>query len=170
MPQPPPAEAVIALDSGGRYVDANEAALALLGVSLAELRSSAPDRFSIRPTTEPEQAALRDQWQRRGAHQPLVGTAGMRRADGSTIRVGYEIEASDAGFLARLWPVEGAPEAPASVYTVGDVLREWRAAERELAELTPGTPEWTRASSEFELLRGRYQEFFKASERPRRDG
>jgi hypothetical protein len=40
------------------------------------------------------------------------------------------------------------------------VLREWRAAERDLAELMPGTPEWARTLNEIELLRGRYQELF----------
>jgi hypothetical protein len=41
---------------------------------------------------------------------------------------------------------------------VGDVLREWRAAERSLAELTPDTPHWERTLSEIDMLRGRYQE------------
>jgi hypothetical protein len=41
------------------------------------------------------------------------------------------------------------------------VLRQWRVAERVLAELAPGTPEWTRTVSEIELLRGKYQELFR---------
>ena len=148
------------IDTAGQYVDANEPALDLLGVSLAELRTSAPDRFAIRPTIDAEQAALRANWES-GGSQPLIGTAGLRRADGTTIRVAYAVETADSGFRARLWQVEGSPQAPASVYTVGDVLRQWRAAERELAELAPGTPEWARTLSEIELLRGKYQELFK---------
>lgn len=156
----PPAEAVITLDRAGRYTWANEAALHLLGVTLAELRASPSDRFAIQPAREDEQAALRKAWES-GGSPPLVGTAGLRRADGTTVRVSYAIEADDSGFRARLRPVEGSPEGPPSVYSVGSVLREWRAAERRLAELSPDSPEWTRTVSEIELLRGRYRELFR---------
>jgi len=154
-------EAVLSLDAMGRYIDANEPALQLLGVTLAELRASSPDRFAIRPSDEAEQAALRAEWES-GGSRPLVGTAGMKRADGTPIRVSYAIEALDSGYRARLWEVDGSPEAPPSVFTVGSVLREWRAAERKLAELAPGTAEWGRILGDIELLRGRYQELFKS--------
>lgn len=155
------AEAVISLDKTGRYVGANKPALQLLGVTLNELRASPPDRFAIRPPDQSEQAALRAEWESAGS-RPLVGTAGMKRADGTPIRVSYAIEAARSGYRARLWRVEGAPEAPPSVFTVGTVLREWRAAERELAELVPGTLEWGRRLIEIELLRDRYHELFKS--------
>jgi PAS domain-containing protein len=157
----PAGEAVLNIDATGRYVRANKRALELLGVTFAELQASPPDRFAIRPTSESEQAAFRAEWESDGA-RPLVGTAGLKRADGSTIRVSYAIEASGSGFTARLWQVEGSPEAPSSVYTVGGVLRQWRAAERDLAELMPGSAEWARTLAEIELLRGKYQELFKS--------
>lgn len=163
MPDAHPTEAVISIDETGQYTEANAAALELLGVSLAELRRSAPDRFAIRPTLEAEQAALRDQWESSGA-QPLVGTAGLRRADGTTIRVSYAIEPAPSGFRARMRAVEGSPEAPPSVFTVGAVLKEWRAAERVLAELEPDTPEWTRTQGEVDMLRGRYRQLFKQAQ------
>ena len=169
MPEPQTTEAVIALDVAGRYVDANPAALDLLGVSLADLLASAPDRFAIRPSIGAEQDALRAQWER-GGSEPLVGTAGLQRADGTPIRVAYAIETSGAGFRARLWRVGGSPLAPASVFTVGDVLREWRAAERELAELAPGTPEWARMLGEIEMLRSRYRTSFQGGEAALRRG
>lgn len=156
-----PAEAVIDIDATGRYLGANGPALELLGVTLAELRASPPDRFAIRPTNNAEQAALLAEWESNGA-RPLIGTSGLRRADGSTIRVSYAIEATGSGFRARLWRVEGSPEAPSSVYTVGGVLRQWRAAERVLAELMPGSFEWARTADEIELLRSQYQELFKS--------
>jgi PAS domain S-box-containing protein len=165
MPEDEETEAVITIDAAGQYLDANPAALRLLGVSLAELRTSAPDRFAVRPTTDADQAALRAQWET-GGTQPLIGTAGLRRADGTTIRISYAIEAAEGGYRARMWQVSGAPEAPSSVFTVGDVLREWRVAERVLAELPPGTPEWARTRSEIDLLRGRYQELFRAVRPP----
>jgi PAS domain-containing protein len=153
-------EAVIRIDAAGRYVDANEAALELLGVTLAELRESPGDRFSMRPTNADEQAAFREEWESAGS-RPLVGTAGLKRGDGATIRVLYAIEADESGYLARLWAVPGSPDAPPSVFSVGEVLRSWRAAERELAELTQGSPEWAQTLSEIELLRDRYRELFR---------
>jgi PAS domain S-box-containing protein len=160
MPEQQQAEAVIVLDAAGRYVDANAAALGLLGVSLEELRASAPDRFTLQPLADVEQAALRAQW-KAGGEQPVVGSAGIRRADGTTIRVSYAIEADESGVRARIWPVDGPPDAPTTLYTVGDVLREWRAAERVLAELSSGTPEWARTVDEIAVLRRQYQEIFR---------
>jgi PAS domain-containing protein len=156
-----PAEGVIHIDAAGRYTAANQTALELLGVSLSDLRASPPDRFAIAPTSPSVQAAFRAEWEANGS-RPLVGTAGLKRADGSTIRVSYAIEPTRSGFTARLWRVDGAPEAPPSVYTVGDVLREWRAAELRLAELIAGTAEWARTLTEIELLRDRYQELFRS--------
>jgi PAS domain-containing protein len=153
-------EAVIRIDAAGRYVDANAAALELLGVTLAELRASPGDRFAIRPANVAEQAAFRAEWGSAGA-RPLVRTAGLKRGDGATIRVSYAIEADESGFVARLWEVPGSPDAPPSVFSVGEVLRSWRAAERELAELQQGSPEWARTVSEIELLRDRYRELFR---------
>jgi PAS domain S-box-containing protein len=158
-------EAVVTLDTAGRFTNANAAALELFGVSLVELRASAPDRFAMRPTIDEEQAALRAQWES-GGSQPMVGTTGLRRADGTTIRVAYAIEAADSGLRARLWHVDGSPDEPTTTFTVGDVLREWRAAERELTELAPGTEHWARTLLEIELLRRRYQELFHAAAPP----
>jgi len=165
MTEPETTEAVIRIDAAGRYVDANQAALVLLRVTLAELRESPGDRFSIRPTNVAEQAAFRAEWESAGS-QPIVGTAGLKRGDGATIRVSYAIEADDSGFVARLWEVPGSPEAPPSAFSVGEVLRSWRAAERELAELKPGSPEWARTLSEIELLRDRYRELFTTVRTP----
>jgi PAS domain S-box-containing protein len=163
MPTPRPEEAIVWVDRSGRYTDANGVALDLLGVTLEELIASEPDRFAIDPSNEADQAALRAQWERAGV-RPLVGTAGLKRANGETIRVSFAIEPVESGLRARLAPIHGSPAAPATVFSVGDVLREWRAAERELAELTPGTPAWTRTLAEVQLLRERYQELFRAAE------
>lgn len=160
MGEPGATEAIIGIDAEGRYLDANDAALELLGVTLAELRQSSSDRFSMRPRNVDEQAALRAEWESAGS-RPLVGTTGMRRADGTKIRVSYAIEAAHPGFRVRLWEIPGSPEAPPSMFSVGEVLRSWRAAERELAELKPGTREWTRTLGEIEMLRGQYRELFR---------
>jgi PAS domain-containing protein len=165
MVEEQPGEAVIALDGAGRALNANQAALELLGVSLAELRAAPPGHFSIQPTDGDEQSSLRAQWPD-GGEEPLVGTTGLRRADGATIRVAYAIEATASGFKARLWQIEGSPRSPTSAYTIDEVLREWRAAERQLTELAPGTEAWARTLSEIEELRGRYRELFEAARPP----
>ena len=67
-------EAVILINRAGQYIDANAAALDLLGVALAELLASSPDRFGISPADAAEQAALRSEWEM-GVSRPLVGTA-----------------------------------------------------------------------------------------------
>jgi len=160
LTEPGTTEAVIRIDAAGAYVDANEAALELLGLTLTELRASPRDRFAIRPANVAEQAAFREEWESAGS-RPIVGTAGLKRGDGATIRVSYAIEADESGFVARLWEVPGSPDAPPSVFSVGEVLRSWRAAERELAELRQGSPEWARTLSEIEMLRDRYRELFR---------
>ena len=66
----------------------------------------------------------------------------------------------------RLRNLSREPEAPPSIHTIETVLREWRAAERDLAELVPGTAEWGRRLSEIELLRDRYHELFKSAKPP----
>jgi hypothetical protein len=60
-------------------------------------------------------------------------------------------------------PVQ-SQEAASSNHAVGEVLREWRAAERALAKLAPGTAEWTRAVGEVELLRSRYQQVSRTAD------
>jgi PAS domain-containing protein len=159
MPEEPPTEAVVDLDMAGNYVDADATALELLGVSLPELRASAPDRFALRPAIEDE-AMLHAHWEI-GGREPLAGTTSLRRADGTSIHVSYLIEATGSGFRARIWQVEGAPAAPPSASTVVDVLRDWRAAERALTVLAPGTAEWARTLDEIERLRSRYQDLFR---------
>jgi PAS domain-containing protein len=158
-----PNEAVIEFDAAGHCLNANRAALDLLRVSLDELRAAPAGHFSIQPSVDEEESALRAQWTA-GGREPLAGTTGLMRGDGATIRVAYAIESTGFGFRARLQQVEGSPHSPTSVFTVGDVLREWRAAERQLTELSPGSPDWARTLSEIELLRNRYQELFNAAE------
>ena len=165
MPARDPIAAVITIDAAGRYLDASPAALDLLGVSLAELRSSERDRFVVRAVDQAERAAARARWED-GGSQPMAGTAGLRRADGTEIRVSYTLERMEHGFRSRFWQVDGAPDSPTTALSVGDVLREWRAAERAVAELVPGSPEQKQALSEIDLLRRQYQELFRAAGPP----
>ena len=155
----PNAEGVIELDAAGRYVGANDVALEILGVTLDELLASTPDRFAVEPADPEAQAALESQWERDG-RAPVVGTTPLRRADGRVIRVTYGIAPTEDGFEARIRPADAAPSDAPTLYTVGDVLRQWRAAERRLAELTPASTDWSDAQAEIEMLRRLYQDLF----------
>jgi PAS domain S-box-containing protein len=147
--------------SDGTYTDANPAALELLGVTLDELRASPPNRFSAEPSDPEAEAAFREAWEAAG--QPDLGGAGMiRRADGSTIRVKFAIsQVEDGSFAVLLTPVPDAPPAPSVVYTVGDVLAEWRAAERRLEALPDDAPERHAILEDIDEFRERYQLLFQ---------
>ena len=55
----------------------------------------------------------------------------------------------------------GPTDAPASVYTAGDVLAQWREAERRLSTLPPDSPEIDVVQADINLYRTRYQELFR---------
>jgi hypothetical protein len=71
------------------------------------------------------------------------------------------------GFLQR--SVERDPEDPSGhppgAHVLVELLREWRAAERGLAELDPGSDAWASLQVEIERLRLRYQDAFEAMNR-----
>lgn len=51
---------------------------------------------------------------------------------------------------------------PAGSQVVRELLRQWRAAERGLAELDPDSETWALLKAEIDGLRQRYQEAFNA--------
>ena len=56
----------------------------------------------------------------------------------------------------------GAPtDAAPVVYTAGQVLAEWRAAERRLDAIPEGTAEWRAVRRDIDHFRSRYQAMFK---------
>jgi len=62
-------------------------------------------------------------------------------------------------------PTAGQVERRATVYTVGEVLAQWRAAERKLEELDAGGIEWRTVQADIASLRERYQRLFAAKQR-----
>ena len=156
----------ITLDGSGHYLSADEAALALLGVTLEELRQAPPGSFSAEPPDEEGAQALRDEWERTG-RQTLAGTANLKRPDGTSLSVTFLIEPqADGTLLAGIQPVAGGERHARKVYTIAEVLRAWRTAERELQEVAVGTPEWTELVTEVEELRSEYQRLFARGQRP----
>jgi len=151
----------LTINADGTLADANAAALALLRVTLEELVKLPPGAFSPEPPDPADGDAFREEWERQGT--PDIGGEGtLKRLDGSSIRVKFGITPLEDGrFLAIMEEVEAEVDAPPVLYTAGQVLAEWRAAERRLAAIVEGSPEWTAVSDEIEVFRQRYHALFE---------
>jgi PAS domain-containing protein len=155
----------VILNPDGTTADANAAALEMLGATLEVLRSLPPGALSPEPADPVGEAAFRKQWEAEG--QPDIGgQATVRRIDGSQVRVKFGLTPlNDGRFLAVMEPVDGSPDAAPVVYTAGQVLAEWRAAERRLQKIPEGSAEWRAIHRDIDLFRRRYQEIFKIFKR-----
>jgi PAS domain-containing protein len=148
------------INADGTTVDANDAALELFRVTLDELRTLPPGAFATEPPDPVAREAFREQWERLG-EPDLGGEATIRRLDGSEVRVKFGITPTEDGrFVAIMEEVGSATDAPAVVYTAGQVLAEWRAAERRLAEIPAGSAEWRAVTRDIEIFRARYHSLF----------
>ncbi len=152
----------ITLDAAGAIIDANSEALALYELSLDELRAAPPGAFAAEPQSDEEQEAFRRDWEASG-RPDMVGSATLRRLDGSTVRVGFGITAMpDGTYVAILRKVDEPIDAPSVVYSAGEVLARWRAAERQLETIAPDAPERHGIEEEIERFRAAYQQVFRA--------
>ena len=157
-------EATILINADGTYADASPSALSLLGVELPEFLGMAPGSFSPEPPDPEADRAFREAWQQSGSPD-LGGEATTLRGDGTKARVRFMIMPQDDGrYLVMIEPTAGQVERPATVYTVGDVPAQWRAAERKLEELDAGGIEWRTVQANIASLRERYQRLFAAKQ------
>jgi PAS domain-containing protein len=156
-----PTDASMILEADGRASHASPRALELLGVSLDQLRSLPPGAFSASPPDPDGTAAFRQAWEAEGSPD-LGGEATIRRLDGDEVRVRFAISPmGDGRFQAILEPTAGAPEEPPTLYSAGETLALWRAAERRLATLDPHGPESIAIRAEIESFQKRYQDVFR---------
>ncbi len=161
MPGP---TAAVTLDASGRYVDANETALELLGVpSVDVLRATTPDTFAPVAPDPDEQSAFQRAYAASSARGLLLEST-FRRIDGELVRARTAIVPEGDGYRVVFHPVE-RPTADLTVriYTISDVLAEWRQAERRLVEVEPGGEEAARVNELIELFRAQYQRMFATS-------
>jgi PAS domain-containing protein len=147
-------------NADGTIAYANEHALALLRATLEQIRELPPGAISADPPDPAANQAFRDEWERQG--EPDVGGVGtIRRLDGTTVRVKFGITPTDDGrFLVILEEVPPEIGARPMLYTAGQVLAEWRAAERRLAAIPEGSDEWRSVSEEVDAFRRRYHVLF----------
>ena len=156
----------VILNPDGTIASANAAALTLYGGSLAELRAAPPGAFSANPQSPEAQAALREAWESQG--QPdLVGETTINGLDGEQRRVAFGVtRLGDGRFAAILRPLDQPVESDLKVYTAGQVLAQWRAAERELQAIEPESLEAASIQREIDRFRAAYQQLFASVREP----
>ena len=153
--------ASLTIRADGRVEQATLEALDLLGVTLAELRELPPGAFSPDPPDPETDEAFRAEWEAKG-RPDIAGQATIQRLDGTKTRVRFAITPQgEDRFVAILEEIRGTVAAPPIVFTGGDVIARWRAAERRLDEVAPGSPEATAIEAEIDHLRGLYQGLFR---------
>lgn len=155
--------ASVILDPEGRFLDADEHALDLLGVpTVEELRALPPDAFAALPPDPVEQEAWRKAYFASRAEGVLAEGA-FRRADGELVRVRTAImDEGNGRYRALFYPVERPTSNLSSrVFRIADVLTEWRAAERRLESVDPNSDEGRQIAADVELLRQQYHQMFR---------
>ena len=151
------------LNEDGTAVDASAEALAILGVTMDQLRELPAGAFAATAPDPAADAAFREQWEGQGSPD-IGGEATLQRLDGEQVRVKFAITPLDDGrYRAVLMPVDGSVDAPSVLYTAGEVLSEWREAERRLTTLQAGSPEIEQIQADIDRFRARYQELFQRS-------
>ncbi len=155
--------ATVVVDRDGRWVDADERALELLGVaSIDELRRMSPDTFAAAPPDPGERAAWEKAYFASRAEGVFAESA-FRRPDGELIRVRMAVlDTGDGTYRALFYPVERpTTNLTARIYRMADVLQEWRAAERQLVGLPPDSVEAREVLASIELLREQHDHLFE---------
>ena len=62
----------------------------------------------------------------------------------------------EGGYEVILEPSDEAVGDPARRYTIGEALSAWRGADRKLATVDVGTPEWDAVQKEIDFFRREY--------------
>jgi hypothetical protein len=155
--------AAVRLDAAGRWLDASDEALELLGVpSVEALRELPSDAFTPEPVDPAEQAAFADAYASSLAQGMLIESP-FRRLDGELVRARAAVLPDDeGGYRLLFYPVERpTTDRSAKVFTIADVLAEGRGAERRLVALDPGSADARRVAGEIELLRVAHGRLFR---------
>jgi PAS domain-containing protein len=157
--------ASIVIDAAGRYVDANESALDLLGVASVEvLRDTPPDTFTATPSDPAEREAFAKAYAESAATGLLI-EAPIRRLDGELVRTRTAVVPEPEGGYRVLLQTIQRPTDDLSyrVYTITDILSEWRSAERRMVELDPSSDEAATVAEQIDLFKTQYQRMFHRS-------
>ena len=155
--------ATLRIDATGRWLDATDEALDLLGVpSVAALRDLPSDAFSAAPPDPVEQAAFREAYGAAFA-QGLLIEGPYRRLDGELGRARTAVLPDpDGAYSLLFYPLERpTTNLTTRILTIAEVLNEWRGAERRLVALDPDSDEAKRVTDEIDALRETHRRLFR---------
>jgi PAS domain-containing protein len=155
------------IDSEGKYLDADDAALELLGVaSVEELRATPPETFAALPSDPDEQEAFRRAYFASRA-EGLLMEAAFRRLDGELVRIRTAIIDQGEGRYRAVFYVIERPTTnlKARIVRISDILEEWRSVERELVALDPDSDDARQLTEFIDLLRTQRRTMFDAIRR-----
>lgn len=154
-----PRQIVVGADS--RVLGASDGALELLGLTLDELRQLPPGSLSL--DADREAAVGFDEAWRAHGREPILGAGTIQLAGDRLLRVRYLVTPLPEGtYEIILEPTSEAVSQPPRRYTIGAVLSAWRAAERQLAALSEGEPEWKLVQDEIAHFRSEYQRLVRS--------
>ena len=112
-----------------------------------------------------EEVALRER-KKRGVHPTDPGFVALARdvriAAEAVLDLARDEEAEASDIAGRGGPTLPTIEATPEPENLASILAEWRAVERELAEVDATSPEAGRLMEQFEVLRDRYARALKA--------
>jgi PAS domain-containing protein len=149
-------DARILVSTDSRILEATPAALELLGLTFDQLQALPPGGLSLEQDAAAS-AEFAAAWEG-GGRPPLVGSTTVRLPDGSLARVRYYIWSREDGKVEVVLEGSSEPVAQAPrAYTIGKVLSAWRAVERRLETLDPGSEEWQAADAENRYFRSEYR-------------
>jgi hypothetical protein len=161
-------DARILVSADSTIIEATDAALEVLGLTLDELRALPPGGLSLEQDRE-SSAGFAAAWAESG-RGAILGAGTARLLDGRLIRVRYLITPqADGTYEIILERSDESVAEPPRAYTLGAVLSAWRAAERELLALVPDSPEWAAVQAEVEHFRNEYRRLARGA-RQRLDG
>jgi PAS domain-containing protein len=161
-------DARILVGADSTVIDASDAALEIVGLTLEELRELPPGGLAIEEDRTGSDR-FRAAWAETGGG-PILGAGTIRLLDGRLIRIRYLVTPQADGTYEVILERSDEPVSePPRAYTLGAVLSKWRTAERELAELARGGREWTAVQAEIDHFRTEYQRLAR-DERERLDG
>ena len=167
------------IDAEGRWLEADDGLLALLGAtSLDDVSRAQADPFALlrtrhatgeeryEPTTPVDGGAAVD-----GAFA-VVAESALRRVDGGLVRVHVALTTCPDGRGVVVVGLVGRPtndERP-RIYRIGDVLARWRLLERQVTEASPASEEAADLGRDAMFLRDLYQVMFNRSADPGHSG
>ena len=127
--------ATMVINADGTTADASPAALELLGLTLERAARAAAGCAVARAPGSRSASRLPRAVGRPGVARPRWRGARYGGWTATSVRVKFGITAIEDGrFLAMLEPVAGPTQQPPTLYTAGQVLAEWRAAERRMVD------------------------------------